>query len=300
MDLERARAAVARAACDAAATSGGDWQAPAQDGINGRSRQWVYGEVLGCSALLNALVEDGSETGVKGSGEGPPRFVDIGSGSGRVCVFAAAAGIRSVGIEILEGRHASAADAKSRLASSGFADAAARLTLVCGDAFDPAVSQPHLSSAYWICCNNAVWGSALNRRLARLASPKLCPGLRALCTTRKLPPRSVARHKLRLARASAVAVSWDEGADWPLFVYVRGSDMDLGHDEDEDEDDDNEEQEMCVTTDDLYDRMMSTRADRLSDIEEPKLRLAAALELCEFSPYLHSSPHIRHLTDIFV
>ena len=76
--------------------------------------------------------------------------------------------------------------------------------------------------------------------------------------------------------------------------------MDLGHDEDEDEDDDNEEQEMCVTTDDLYDRMMSTRADRLSDIEEPKLRLAAALRLCEFSPYLHSSPHIRHLTDIFV
>ena len=158
---------------------------------------------------FNALVDDGSETGVKGSGEGPPRLSTSAAAAVEYVFSPRLQEYVVLGLRFPEGRHASAADAKSRLASSGFADAAARLTLVCGDAFGPAVSQPHLSSAYWICCNNAVWGSALNRRLARLASPKLCPGLRALCTTRKLPPRSVARHELRLARASAVAVSWD-------------------------------------------------------------------------------------------
>ena len=330
LDLARGAAAVRACASETAVRGGGGWAPPVSSfrevyAARG-DRQWVYGEVTGCAALLEALLSGGGSGG--GSGEaagdgdagdsdGPPLFVDVGSGSGRICLFAATAGLHSVGLEIVESRHAAAVAAKARLLSapaapdgseSTFTEAAARLDLVLGDAFDPAVSSAAMRRARWVCCNNAVWGAGLNRRLAKLASPTSCPRLAALATTRKLPPRSCVRHGLRLVRASAVAVSWDADVEWPLFVYVRDRKSTVGEAKEEEKekeemddnnDADEEEREMCVATDEIYNRMMVARADALAAIAEPALRLAAALRLCEMSPYLHTSPHVAHLRDIF-
>ncbi len=329
LDLARGAAAVRACASETAVRGGGGWAPPASSVAEAHAargdRQWVYGEVTGCAALLGALLGgggggeaagDGADAGDGDAGDdGPPLFVDVGSGSGRICLFAAAAGLHSVGLEIVAARHAAAVAAKARLLSaapaapdgseSNFAEAAARLDLVLGDAFDPPVSSAAMRRARWVCCNNAVWGAGLNRRLAKLVSPTSCPRLAALATTRKLPPRSCVRHGLRLARASAVAVSWDADVEWPLFVYVRdrksavGEAEEEGEETDDNSDADDEEREMCVATDEKYNRMMVARADALAAIAEPALRLAAALRLCEMSPYLHASPHVAHLRDIF-
>ena len=97
---------------------------------------WVHGEVTprGTLALLHAL-------GVHETVETPRAdevLIDLGSGTGALVLAAALPRpkLRAVGVELSAERHASACEARSRLAREGgaLADAAARVTLIHGDA----------------------------------------------------------------------------------------------------------------------------------------------------------------------
>ena len=98
LDLARGAAAVRACASETAVRGGGGWAPPVssfREAYAARGdRQWVYGEVTGCAALLEALLSGGGSGEAAGDGDagdsdGPPLFVDVGSGSGRICLFAA-------------------------------------------------------------------------------------------------------------------------------------------------------------------------------------------------------------------
>mmetsp|Transcript_19024 Transcript_19024/g.56773 ORF Transcript_19024/g.56773 Transcript_19024/m.56773 type:complete len:296 (+) Transcript_19024:26-913(+) len=174
----------------------------------GRGReQWVYGEVTGNAALLTMLLAVPVRGGTRAE------VCDVGSGTGRLVAFAALAGLRATGIELVPQRHAIAEEAHAALLQRVPA-AAARARFRCEDAL--AVTEP-LEGATHVLCNNAVWADRLNADIARHVATA-ARELVALAMLKALSAEALETSGLVLTRRSAVAVSWDP-VGWPVYIY---------------------------------------------------------------------------------
>ena len=187
--------------------------------------QWVYGEVTleGCEELLGKLGVTRQST-----------FLDMGSGTGRIVLYAAYVHrIQSIGIELVPERHRVAE--RAREACEGWAanaelhcgdmhtmaqlDALAELR--CGDMLSMAQLDA-LARATHVFCNNAVWPSELTACVVRHLMTH-APLLTVLALLKEpATPEVFNGSEFVLARKSAVDVSWDR-IGWPLFLYRRPS-----------------------------------------------------------------------------
>ena len=170
--------------------------------------QWVYGEVTGIAALLTLLLSVPSALGVA------LHLCDIGSGTGRLVAFAALAGLRSTGVELVPQRHAVAVRAHEQLRQHD-AGAASRCAFRCEDAL-ASTAEP-LTGVTHVLCNNAVWPDALNAQVARHVMAQ-ARELVALAMLKQLDTAALEDAGLVLTRRSAVGVSWDP-MGWPLYIY---------------------------------------------------------------------------------
>eukprot|EP00746_Dinoflagellata_sp_MGD_P134697 gnl/MRDRNA2_/MRDRNA2_68572_c0_seq1.p1 gnl/MRDRNA2_/MRDRNA2_68572_c0~~gnl/MRDRNA2_/MRDRNA2_68572_c0_seq1.p1 ORF type:complete len:304 (+),score=56.86 gnl/MRDRNA2_/MRDRNA2_68572_c0_seq1:96-914(+) len=170
--------------------------------------QWIYGEITdaGCEALLEIFLAT-----PKQNAEVSNVFLDVGSGSGRQVLFAAASGFESIGIELVPERHAIAERAHARMKPMAVRN---RAKLICGDCL--AMTAPFEKSTY-ILCNNAAFPDALSEALVLHISAHSA-NLSSFATLKKLPAAAVEKAGLVLVRACAIAVTWD-ASGWPLFVY---------------------------------------------------------------------------------
>ena len=147
---------------------------------------WVHGEVTprGTLALLHAL-------GVDDKMRAEEVLIDLGSGTGALVLAAALLRpkLRAVGVELSAERHASACEARSRLAREGgaLADAAARVTLIHGDArangegAADARIRRECASATVAFVSNLLMEPRLTREIVgNLASERTSPNLRAV------------------------------------------------------------------------------------------------------------------------
>ena len=149
-----ADAIAAAAICNAEAAMIGD--------VTGSEKAAGYGELLamGLNALARAVHLCQSD-----------RFVDVGSGSGKL-VFQAASMhnvASATGIELSPTRHAMAESALKRLVEAD-AEAASRVHLIRGDAVSDHQALKALQSASVVFANNLLFGELLNARLAELLS----------------------------------------------------------------------------------------------------------------------------------
>lgn len=173
------------------------------------SAQWAYGEVPfeGMGDLFATLGVGKAAT-----------FLDVGSGTGRVVLYAATAlEVEAVGIELVPARHDVAIRALDALSHGTSKPVSASLR--CGDVLSES-ELGTVSRATHIFCNNAVWSDALTSEiLSHLAQH--APNLASLAVLRR--PSSMAVFKgsgLRLASKTCVDVTWD-AIGWPLFTYKR-------------------------------------------------------------------------------
>lgn len=153
-------------------------------------------------------------------------LLDIGSGSGRVVAFAAIAGLRACGIELVAERHARAIAACARMAPQ----VAERLELRCEDALAATTPLDHATRVF---CNNAIWPDALNARCAAHVA-QCARRLVVYGTMKELQPDAADAAGLKLTRRSGVPVSWDQ-TGWPLYLYeLRGAHLVVGEPVDDD------------------------------------------------------------------
>ena len=159
-------------------------------------------------------------------------FIDIGSGTGKLVLFAAALGLQSVGIELVHSRHVVGLRVQQALLEEDHGDektaplAAAiqgrigGASLRCADALAPSEADS-LANGTLFLCNNAVWPSRLTAEVVtRGLTPERAPRLSVLATLKEVPEEALEAASLVLARASCVSVTWDP-IGWPLFVYCR-------------------------------------------------------------------------------
>ena len=141
-------------------------------------------------------------------------FVDIGSGTGKLVLYAAMSGLLSYGIELVQRRHNVGKEVLQALSHDR---RFGRASLRCADALSPSEAHIILGGSLFF-CNNAVWSEQLTAEIVRGLAPDHAPRLAALITLKEVPVDALEAAGLVLARASCVSVTWDP-LGWPLFLY---------------------------------------------------------------------------------
>ena len=188
--------------------------------------QWTYGEITleGCRTLVDALLLlEGGEASSSSMQPEECTLLDVGSGVGQICLYAAAVVKvkRAIGIELVPSRHAVAEAAREAMRSQ-LDDGATSVELRCADALD-ATELSSFVDATHIFIANAVFGEALTSDLIRHVA-RHSSRLRALATLKEPPEEVLKAAGLVLVRATAVTVSWEHAFGWPLYVYRRQED----------------------------------------------------------------------------
>lgn len=180
------------------------------------AKQFVYGEITlvdGCPTLMREILLDGT----------PPCecvLLDIGSGVGQLCLYAAAVtGVRmAIGMELVPSRHAVAEAAHRALHEAGH-DVQSSTRFLAADFLDEA-HIPQFAESTHAFLANAVFEETLTARLVRHVAMH-APKLQVLALLKEPTAETLASAGLRLVRTAAVSVSWLSHFGWPLYLYRR-------------------------------------------------------------------------------
>ena len=162
-------------------------------------RNYVYGdfELASLYEILNEIKPRAGEV-----------FYDLGSGGGKVAMFAALAFpfAKCVGVELLEDLHGLSADVlgrlKNKLNEENFVKKPddININFICGDLLKADVSDADVIYTYSTCFDQNVMSN-----LAKVLEEQLKPGARVITVTKSLPSE-----KFKIVREGKYNVEWGQ------------------------------------------------------------------------------------------